>query len=90
MRIVVETPFVSGKQRDWLFPSDLIEWQNCLDVLDAGQEAAWREHVRGAALSIERDEEGECFQITVSGKEMTFDNCVRDIPAVRLMVRRCI
>ncbi|MBP0459667.1 DUF5959 family protein [Streptomyces montanisoli] len=77
---VVDTPFVSGKQSDWLFPSDLTEWQNCLDALDAGQKIAWREYVRGTDLSIERDEEGEYFRVTVRDKEMTLTTVTVTVP----------
>ncbi|WP_078850204.1 DUF5959 family protein [Streptomyces sp. NRRL F-5126] len=77
---VVETPFVSGKQSDWLFPPDLTEWQNCLDALDAGQKIAWREYVRGTDLFIERDEDGERFQVTVRDKESTLTTVTVKVP----------
>ncbi|MER5918509.1 DUF5959 family protein, partial [Streptomyces sp. NPDC001982] len=56
---LVETPFVRGSLRTWVFPDDLRHWQEAMDALDAGQDIAWREGTRGPEVFIERDAEVE-------------------------------
>ncbi|MFE2993364.1 DUF5959 family protein, partial [Streptomyces sp. NPDC059262] len=34
---LVDTPFVRGTLKTWIFPEDLRQWQQALDSLDAGQ-----------------------------------------------------
>ncbi|MCF3128969.1 DUF5959 family protein [Streptomyces olivochromogenes] len=39
----VDTPFVRGSLRTGLLPEDLRQWQQALDMPDAGHDVAWRE-----------------------------------------------
>ena len=45
-QFLVDTPFVRGTLKTWVFPEDLRQWQQALDSLDAGQDIAWCEGKR--------------------------------------------
>ncbi|WP_037572147.1 DUF5959 family protein [Phaeacidiphilus oryzae] len=66
--ITVDTPFVSGSTPVHLRPEDVEEWQDALDLLDAGGDIAWRKGGRGPELHVELDPEGdpERAQVSVS------------------------
>ncbi|MGW3265981.1 DUF5959 family protein [Streptomyces sp. NPDC001056] len=63
--IVVRTPFVSGRLDLGLYRSRLERWDEALDRLDAGQDAAWMEMGRGPSLSVRLDGERGCPEVVV-------------------------
>ncbi|MGW1028110.1 DUF5959 family protein [Streptomyces sp. NPDC002577] len=63
--ILVDTPFVRGSTGISVFPEDLRQWQEALDALDAGQDVAWREGVRGPEMFVERDADEERAHVTI-------------------------
>ncbi|MEU2058023.1 DUF5959 family protein [Streptomyces bungoensis] len=62
---MVDTPFVRGTLKTWIFPNDLRQWQQALDSLDAGQDIAWRDGTRAPWLFIELDEDDDRCQVTI-------------------------
>ncbi|MEV0775970.1 DUF5959 family protein [Streptomyces sp. NPDC050433] len=79
---MVDTPFVSGTLNTSLFPTDLTEWRECLDTLDAGQGITWRDAVRGPALSIERDDAEERLRVTIRDSMTTLTTVTVTVPLV--------
>jgi len=77
---LVDTPFVRGSLRAWVFPEELRQWQEALDALDAGQDIAWREGVRGPELHIERDGDGERVHVTVRDDSMSLTAVTVTVP----------
>jgi hypothetical protein len=64
--ILVDTPFVRGSTRIWVFPEDLREWREALDVLDVGEGyVSWREGGRGPEMFLERDVTNERVHVTI-------------------------
>ncbi|GLX50429.1 hypothetical protein Shyhy01_33790 [Streptomyces hygroscopicus subsp. hygroscopicus] len=78
---VVDTPFVRGTLRTWIFPEDLRQWQRALDSLDVGRDIAWREGGRAAWLLIERDEDDDdrC-QVTIRDDSMSLTTVTVTVP----------
>lgn len=62
---LVETPFVRGSLKTWIFPDDLWQWRDALDGLDAGHDIAWCEESRGPSMFIERDADRERAYVTL-------------------------
>nr|WP_222108859.1 DUF5959 family protein [Streptomyces cupreus] len=77
---IVETPFVKGALRIWVFPQDLREWQESLDALDAGRDVAWREFSRGPSMFVERDVEEERARVTVKDTSMSLTSVTVTVP----------
>lgn len=61
----IDTPFVRGTLATCLSPADLRDWQEALDTLDAGSDAAWREGRGTPWLYVERDDTGELCHVTL-------------------------
>ena len=76
----VETPFVRGSVKTWLFPQDLRQWQQALDMLDAGHDIAWREGTRAPWLFIELDEDDDRCRITISDHSMSLTTVTVTVP----------
>ena len=79
---VVDTPFVRGSLKSWVFPDDLRHWQEALDALDAGQDIAWREDTRGPAVFIERDAEGGRAHVTIRDSSSSLTAVTVTVPLV--------
>ncbi|WP_229841553.1 DUF5959 family protein [Streptomyces brasiliensis] len=79
---LVETPFVRGALKTWLFPEDLRQWQQALDSLDAGQDIAWCEGKRIPWLFIELDEDNDRCQATIKDHSMSLTTVTVTIPLV--------
>ncbi|WBB59706.1 DUF5959 family protein [Streptomyces sp. WMMC500] len=78
---VVDTPFVRGTLRTWVFPEDLREWQQALDSLDAGQDIAWREGASAAPwLFIELDEDDDRCQVTIKDASISLTTVTVTVP----------
>jgi len=77
---LIETPFVRGSLQAWVLPDELRQWQEALDALDAGQDIAWREGVRGAELHIEREADGERAHVTVRDDSMSLTAVTVTVP----------
>ncbi|HEX6357993.1 DUF5959 family protein [Actinophytocola sp.] len=69
--VLVDTAFVRGSQRTWVFAEDLWEWRDALDGLDAGHEIAWREYTRAPEMFIERDQDQERANVTIKDHSMS-------------------
>lgn len=54
--IEVRSYFVSGRQKDWLLPEDLDDWETVLDDLARGDNTAWREGKRATEIWLEWDD----------------------------------
>lgn len=39
--IIVTTGFVKGRQKTWIFPEDLAEWESALATLASGRSCFW-------------------------------------------------
>ncbi|MGW7379144.1 DUF5959 family protein [Streptomyces sp. NPDC054794] len=76
----VDTPFVRGSLRTWLFPEDLRQWQQALDMLDAGHDVAWREGTRAPWLFIERDEDDDRCRVTIRDHAMSLTAVTVTVP----------
>ncbi|WP_405590655.1 DUF5959 family protein [Streptomyces sp. NBC_01092] len=79
---LVDTPFVHGALKTWVFPEDLRQWQQALDSLDAGQDIAWREGKRGPWLFIELDENDDRCQVTIKDHSMSLTTVTVTVPLV--------
>lgn len=77
---VVDTPFVQGGLKVWVFPAELREWQEALDALDAGQDVVWREFSRGPSMAIERDVEEERARVTVKDSSGSLTSVTVTVP----------
>ena len=77
---VVDTPFVCGALKTWLFPEDLRQWQLALDSLDAGQDIAWREGKRAPCLFIELGESDDRCQVTIKDRSMSLTSVTVTVP----------
>jgi hypothetical protein len=77
---VVDTPFVGGTLKTWIFPKDLRQWQQALDSLDAGQDIAWCEGKRAPWLFIELDEDDDRCQVTIKGYSMSLTTVTVTVP----------
>jgi hypothetical protein len=69
--IVVNTAFVSGSIPTWVFPEDLVEWQEALDSLDSGEDVSWRQNKRGAEVFVELSEDDERTYVTIADRSMS-------------------
>ncbi|MEV0173109.1 DUF5959 family protein [Streptomyces sp. NPDC050803] len=76
----VDTPFVRGTLRTWVFPGDLGQWQSALDLLDAGKDIAWREGTRAPSLFVERDEDDDRCQVTVTDDSTSLTTVTVTVP----------
>ncbi|MEU2060315.1 DUF5959 family protein [Streptomyces sp. NPDC013455] len=76
----VRTPFVRGSLQTWVFPDDLRQWQQALDLLDAGRDAAWREGGRAPWLFIERDEDDDRCRVTLQDHSMSLTAVTVTVP----------
>lgn len=76
----VDTPFVRGSLKTWLFPEDLRQWQQALDMLDAGHDIAWLEGTRAPWLYIELDEDDDRCQITIRDYSMSLTTVTVTVP----------
>jgi hypothetical protein len=77
---VVDTPFVGGTLKTWIFPKDLRQWQQALDSLDAGQDIAWCEGKRAPWLFIELDEDDDRCQVTIKDYSMSLTTVTVTVP----------
>ncbi|AUH40872.1 DUF5959 family protein [Streptomyces sp. CMB-StM0423] len=77
---VVETPFVRGTLKTWLFPEDLDEWQQALDALDAGHDIAWREGSRAPWLYVELDGDDDRCRVTMRDHSASLTTVTVTIP----------
>ncbi|MFF0723224.1 DUF5959 family protein [Streptomyces sp. NPDC004134] len=77
---VVETPFVRGTLKTWLFPEDLGEWQQALDSLDAGEDIAWREGSRAPWLYVELDEDDDRCRVTIKDHSASLTTVTVTVP----------
>ncbi|UKY54542.1 DUF5959 family protein [Streptomyces inhibens] len=50
---IVDTKFLKGTQRTWIFPQDLAAWEAVLDSLTRGENASWRKDKRATELHVE-------------------------------------
>ncbi|MER5179483.1 DUF5959 family protein [Streptomyces sp. NPDC002896] len=78
--ILVDTPFVRGSTGISVFPKDLQQWQEALDALDAGQDIAWREGVRGPEVFVERDMDEERAHVTIKDGSMSLTTVTVTVP----------
>ncbi|MBA2948943.1 DUF5959 family protein [Streptomyces himalayensis] len=78
--VLVDTPFVRGSIGISVFPEDLQQWQEALDALDAGQDIAWREGVRGPEMFIERDVDEERAHVTIKDSSMSLTTVTVTVP----------
>ncbi|HET6860755.1 MAG TPA: DUF5959 family protein [Streptomyces sp.] len=63
--VVVETPFVSGREDLALWSSRLEEWRQALDRLSAGEDAGWMTVGSGLSLFIRLKGERDCPEVVV-------------------------
>ncbi|WP_225824094.1 DUF5959 family protein [Streptomyces naphthomycinicus] len=76
----VDTPFVRGRLKTWLTPEDLRQWQQALDMFDAGHDIAWREGTRAPSLSVERHEDDDRCRVTVRDHSMSLTTVTVTVP----------
>ncbi|MFG2125454.1 DUF5959 family protein [Streptomyces sp. NPDC048710] len=76
----VDTRFVRGSLQTWLFPEHLRQWQQALDMLDAGQDIAWREGTRAPWLFIERAEDDDRCRVTIRDHSMSLTTVTVTVP----------
>ncbi|MEU8825817.1 DUF5959 family protein [Streptomyces sp. NPDC048636] len=79
---LVDTPFVRGTLKTWIFPEDLRQWQQALDSLDAGQDIAWCEGKRNPWLFIELDKDDDRCQVTITDHSMSLTTVTVTVPLV--------
>lgn len=79
---VVDTAFVRGSLNTWVFVSDLVQWRDALDALDAGQDIAWREETRGPSLYIDHDPDHPRLHVTIKDDAMSLTTLTVGIPLV--------
>ncbi|MFE2559596.1 DUF5959 family protein [Streptomyces sp. NPDC059352] len=79
---LVDTPFVRGTLKTWIFLEDLRQWQQALDSLDAGQDIAWREGERAPWLFIELDEDDDRCQVTIKDHSSSLTTVTVTVPLV--------
>ncbi|WP_434594796.1 DUF5959 family protein [Streptomyces sp. A5-4] len=63
--VVLETPFVSGREELALWKSRLEEWARVLDRLEAGEDAGWMTDGGGLSLSIRLSGERDCPEVVL-------------------------
>ncbi|PAZ10851.1 hypothetical protein CLM62_38825 [Streptomyces sp. SA15] len=76
----VDTPFVRGSLKTWVFPEHLRQWQQSLDMLDAGHDIAWLEGTRAPWLYIELDEDDDRCEITIKDDSMSQTTVTVTVP----------
>ncbi|EFL31658.1 predicted protein [Streptomyces viridochromogenes DSM 40736] len=76
----IDTPFVRGGLPTRLLAGDLRQWQQALDMLDAGQDIAWRADTRAPGLFIERDEDDDRCQVTIRDDSMSLTTVTVTVP----------
>ena len=54
--IEVRSYFVNGRQKTWVTPEDLDDWETVLDDLARGDNTAWREGKRATEIWLEWDD----------------------------------
>ncbi|MEW2615904.1 DUF5959 family protein [Streptomyces sp. NPDC047880] len=79
---LVDTPFVRGALKTWIFPEDLRQWQQALDSLDAGRDIAWREGHSAPWLFIDLDEDDDRCQVTIKDHAMSLTTVTVTVPLV--------
>ncbi|MBL1097204.1 DUF5959 family protein [Streptomyces coffeae] len=79
---LVDTPFVRGTLKTWIFPEDLREWQQALDSLDAGRDIAWCEGKRNPWLFVELDEDDDRCTVTIKDHSMSLTTVTVTVPLV--------
>jgi hypothetical protein len=79
---LVDTPFIRGTLKTWIFPEDLRQWQHALDSLDAGRDIAWREGERAPWLFIDLDEDDDRCQVTIKDHSMSLTTVTVTVPLV--------
>ncbi len=79
---LIDTSFVRGTLKTWIFPEDLREWQQALDSLDAGQDISWRERHNAPWLCIELDEDDDRCRVTIKDLSMSLTTVMVAIPLV--------
>ena len=77
---LIDTSFVCGRLKTWIFAEDLRQWQQALDMLDAGQDIAWREGARAPWMFIERDEDDDRCRVTVQDHSMSGTTVTLTVP----------
>jgi len=77
---VVDTGFVRGTLKTWVFPEDLTEWQQALDALDAGHDIAWREGTRAPWFFIELDDDDERCRVRIRDHAMSLTSVTVTVP----------
>ncbi|EST18086.1 DUF5959 family protein [Streptomyces niveus] len=50
---VVNTKFIKGALKTWIFPEDLTAWEETLDALARGENASWRKDKRATELTLD-------------------------------------
>ncbi|MEN8653992.1 DUF5959 family protein [Streptomyces sp. 21So2-11] len=63
--IVLETPFVGGREELPLWNSRLEEWARALDRLEAGEDAGWMTMGSGLSLFIRLTGERDCPEVVL-------------------------
>ncbi|MCF6525009.1 DUF5959 family protein [Streptomyces sp. JJ36] len=81
-QVLVDTPFVRGSLKIWVFSNELPQWQEALDALDAGDNIGWREEKRGPELFIDRDVENERARVTIRDTAMSLTTVTVTVPLV--------
>ncbi|WP_411108770.1 DUF5959 family protein [Streptomyces sp. c-19] len=69
--ISIETPFVKGSIKTWIFPQDLTDWETALNNLAVGESIAWRENKRATELHIDLEEGLERATVSVADRSMS-------------------
>ncbi|MFJ9736833.1 DUF5959 family protein [Streptomyces sp. NPDC101166] len=77
---LIDTPFVRGTLKTWLFPEDLRLWQQALDSLDAGQDIAWCEGRRIPWLFIGLDEDEDRCRVTIKDHSASLTTVTVTVP----------
>ncbi|MFI1168621.1 DUF5959 family protein [Streptomyces sp. NPDC020801] len=65
-QFLVDGPFARGCLKTWVVPDDLRHRQEAMDVLDAGQDIAWRQGTRVPEVFVARDVQEERARATIS------------------------
>lgn len=76
----VDTPFVRGSLKTWIALEDLREWQQALDMLDAGYDIAWRDGTHAPGLAIELDEDDDRCRVTIKDRSTSLTTVTVTVP----------
>ncbi|MEV6245955.1 DUF5959 family protein [Streptomyces sp. NPDC051742] len=69
--ISIETRFVKGSIKTWLFPQDLTDWETALNTLAVGESIAWRKDKRATELHVDLEEGLERATVSVADRSMS-------------------